>query len=197
MKGTQGLPAPGYCWEGRQGLLGSALCYTRQAFEAWCSSGTKGGTRTGLTKGHAPPHLAPGAAQDCVRQAARAPTVGFSMPGSTRLVAADVRRHLRAPLWVTWEGKTKVFKTSKPKSGASAATGRLDAGGCGQIRAQIPSDSFPWTKSGQAAEVFCFSHRSTTIKTKPPMITVLKSRLLELKMISFERNGEIPKAPIR
>lgn len=155
MKGTQGLPAPRFCWEGRQGLMGSALCYTGQAFAAWCSSGTKAGRRTGLIRGHAPSHLAPGAAQGCGRQAARAPTVGFSVLGPSRAVAADVRRHLRAPLRVTWEGKTKVFKTSKPKSGASAATGRLDAG-CGQIRAQIPGHSFPWTKPGRAAGVFVF-----------------------------------------
>jgi len=69
-------------------------------------------------------------------------------------VAADVQRHLHAPLWGTQEGSSP--RALQNESGAAAATVRLDAGGCGQMRVQIQSDSFPWTKSGQAAVAFLF-----------------------------------------
>lgn len=59
-------------------------------------------------------------------------------------------------------------------------------------RSQLPGD-----KTWPSCRRFCFSRWSATIKTKRPMIKMLESSLLELKMISFERNGEIPKAPIR
>ena len=148
MRGTQGLPAPSYCWEGRQGLLGlldwpgawrwgqtqtlaspRGCCHTGQASEAWCCSGTKGGKRTGLVRGHAASHPAPRAAWRCV--------LSGRMGSQGRLLSAGAHlgdgsrclRHLRASLWVTREGSgPRALQNQSQEPVAQAGPTQEDVG---------------------------------------------------------------------